>query len=88
MKMVGHQTLAKNRHGDFNAGMVDRLDKGMVIAVFVKNLTTIVAPINHMVANAANRGSRAAGHMLNVDITPGKINNKRACPLVCGFCSK
>jgi hypothetical protein len=81
MEVIGHQAIAKDRHGDFHAGMIDRLDKGMIIAILVKNLATTIAAIHHMVTNAANRGSRGPGHAATVWPLGSKVNNKHACPL-------
>ncbi len=42
----------------------------MIIALLVKNLAPTVAAVEHMVANAANRGSCRSGHLLNVTNNP------------------
>ncbi len=61
MKMVWHQAESEDWHGDFHEGMVNRLQESMIIALLVKNLAPTVAAVEHMVANAADRGSCSAG---------------------------
>ena len=80
MKMVGHEAVAKDWHGDFDTGVVEGLEEGVVITLLVKNLPAPIAAVYHMVANAANRGSRAAGHIVNVGNILANGNNKRARP--------
>ncbi len=72
VKMVGHQAESKHGHGDFHEGMVNRLQESMIIALLVKNLAPTVAAVEHMVANAADRGSCSAGHSPNVTDNPPK----------------
>jgi hypothetical protein len=62
MKMIGHQTKTKDQHRNFDRGMAERLEKGLVVPVFVKDLLPIVAAIDHVIANAANRRSCGAWH--------------------------
>ncbi len=78
--MVGHEAVAQDGHGDFDAGVVEGLEEGMVITLLVKYLAAPIAAVYHMVTNAADRGSRAAGHNVNVANNLANGNNKRACP--------
>ena len=38
MEVIGHQAIAQNVHGEPGMGLTDRLDEGVIIARFMKNL--------------------------------------------------
>ncbi len=57
----------------------------MVITLLVKYLAAPIAAVYHMVTNAANRGSCAAGHNVNVANNLANGHNKRACPVPVPF---
>jgi hypothetical protein len=70
MKMGWHQGVAQNGHRYFYTGMAKSLEKGMIIAVFMKHLPTTVAALEHMVADTANSGSRGPRHKLKASDRP------------------
>src|SRR6476619_3830076 len=62
MKMVRHKAIRQHRHWNLDAGMADGLEEGKIIAILEKDFTTIVAAIDRVITNAADRGSRGTGH--------------------------
>ena len=45
VKMVGHEAVAKDWHGDFDTGVVEGLEEGVVITLLVKNLPAPLAAV-------------------------------------------
>jgi hypothetical protein len=62
VEVVGHQAKAQNGKGNFNTGMGHRFKKGLIIGLFTKDRGAIIAPIEHMIANPANRSSARTRH--------------------------
>ena len=74
MNMVWHQTASQKAHRNFRAGMVDSLEKSLIIAVFVADALACIAPIEDMVADAADRSSCGAWHKCQYNI--GEVDNQ------------
>ena len=61
LEAVGHHAEAENGRGESEIGMAASLYEGVVGVIFEENLATAVAPVDHMVAEATNKGSSKTG---------------------------
>jgi site-specific DNA recombinase len=62
VEVVGHQAVAQHRHRHLDAGMGDRLEEGLVIAVLAKNFAPAVTAVDDMIADPTNRRSCGTRH--------------------------
>ena len=81
MKVIRHQTVSQHRHRHFHAGMGDRLEKSLVVAVFEEHLPPPIPPVDDVAANTANRGSRDSRHGVKLTLNRRYVNRKHARPL-------
>src|SRR5260221_12073786 len=90
--MVGHEAETQHGHWDFNAGMGQGLEEGLIVGLLPKHRAPAVAPVDDVATDPAHRGSRGTVHgrgtntatdrMPTVDV-PVPVdfpNNKSAAP--------
>jgi hypothetical protein len=62
VEVVGHQAETQDRHRHLDARMRQGFEEGLIVVLLVENRALTVAPVDDVVANTANRGSRSAWH--------------------------
>jgi hypothetical protein len=63
MKMVRHDADAKHFYGEFSLGGSEQIEKGRVVAVFVKNRCATVSSIQNMVGVSTDLSAWDARHV-------------------------
>jgi hypothetical protein len=62
VEMVGHQAIGEQTDGHALAGFPDEREEGGVIAVLAEDPLAAIAPVEDVVAIAADGGARGAWH--------------------------
>src|SRR6266404_8015667 len=62
MKVIGQEAECQDAHGDFDAGVSNRLQERLIIAVLEKDLPPRVATIDDVVTDTADRSARRPRH--------------------------
>ena len=62
MEVVGHQAIGEQAHAASFAGLAQELDEGGEVAVLVKDGAAAIAPVEDMVAIAAQGSACGAWH--------------------------
>jgi hypothetical protein len=60
MEVIGHVAVAEDRQRQFDAGVADGLDEGLVVFGFMEDLIPGVTTVDDVVADATQRGSCSA----------------------------
>ena len=62
VKVVGHEAVAQDAHGDAVAGVGDQIEEGVVVAILAEDSGAGVAAVKDVVTHVADGGSCGAWH--------------------------
>jgi hypothetical protein len=66
VKVIGHEAVSDDPHGDATRGLDHHLKEGVVVAVFVEDGGSRIAAVQDMIAVPGSGGSSGAGHGKNL----------------------
>ncbi len=66
MPVVGHQAQAQHVEGDAFFGLLEEVEKGIVVRRLMEDAHPAIAAVEHVIDHAGFDGARGAGHRLRI----------------------